>query len=76
MLQVVPADEADPGVMKVELPLAPVIEEELAEPFQPVPPSAPSPSMPARKRTALLVVVVLVILWISFLIWMRATGRG
>jgi hypothetical protein len=76
MLQVVPADEADPGVAKVELPPAPIVEEELAEPFQPVPPSEPSPPMPAQKRTALIVLVVLVILWISFLIWMRATGRG
>jgi hypothetical protein len=75
MLQVVPADEADPGVIKVELP-PPSVEEQVAEPAEPAPLSEPTVPMAQPKRTVLTVVIVLVILWISFLIWMRATGKG
>jgi hypothetical protein len=74
LLQVVPADETDPGVVRVELPVVPV-EEEVAEAFRPLAPS-PAASGAGQKRTALVVVTVLVILWIGFLVWLRVTGRG
>jgi len=65
MLQVVPADEADPGVIKVELPPEPAAEEAAAELAEPKPTSEPTGLAPQPKRTALTAVIVLVILWIS-----------
>jgi hypothetical protein len=69
LLSVVPADEPDPGVARVERPVAaaPVAG---AEPVQELPPARPA------RSAALWVLAVLVILWVLFLIWLRMSGRA
>lgn len=69
-LSVVPADEPDPGVVRVEQPLAPLAEEIAAS----VHPEAIAAGKP--RSTAAVVATVLVILWILLLVWLRVTGRG
>ena len=71
MLSVVPADEPDPGVVRVEQPLPSLAEKIAAS----VHPEAIGPARGPR-RTAAIVVTALVILWIALLVWLRVTGRG
>lgn len=63
MLQVLPAEAADPSVRLVpsEIPLAEVVPEAVAA--------------PARTNWTLIVAIA-VILWILFLIWLRLSGHG
>lgn len=70
LLQVVPADQADPGVVRVETRIEPAAVQKL--------PSEHPPTIqaPARRSRLLLWLTIAVILWISFLIWLRLSGRG
>ncbi|HMR77148.1 MAG TPA: hypothetical protein PKD61_18650 [Polyangiaceae bacterium] len=63
LLQLVPADEPDAGVCRVEPVLAP----DVAAPSEPPPQARPNWS---------LYLAVAVILWILLLIWLRLSGRG
>lgn len=66
LLQVMPADEADPAVHRVEPERAPT-------PMPEAPPPAPAPVAGSR---VVLWVTVVVVLWVLLLIWLRLTGRG
>lgn len=63
LLQLVPADEPDAGVCRVE----PVLAQDVAAPSEPPPQARPNWS---------LYLAVAVILWILLLIWLRLSGRG
>jgi hypothetical protein len=75
-LSVVPADEADAGVRRIEPPsMPPVLTEAEAAAEERVADEPRLPAGPQRSR-AVVVAAVLLVLWILFLIWLRVTGRG
>jgi len=79
LLSVVPADESDPEIRRIEKPKTPQVltEEEAMAPAEEeaeaLPPPAASPARPSR---LVLWVALVVILWVLFLIFLRLTGRG
>lgn len=82
MLSVVAADAADPGVVRVELPVAPEEEpeEEVAGQRGPSRVSRHSVRAPASSggpnRTVVVGVAIIVLLWVVLLLWLRLTGRA
>jgi hypothetical protein len=70
LLSVVPADEPDPGIERIEVREPPGAAEPEARP------EAAAARATAPNRTLVWVVAVLVILWILFLIWLRVNGRA
>lgn len=77
LLSVVPADQPDPEIRRIERPpVPPVLTEEEAAEHEPEAPEAPVTTSAAPKSRAVMWAALVVILWVLLLIWLRLSGRG
>lgn len=78
LLTVVPADEADPGIERLEPPKMPEVltEEEAMPPSETPPVEALSTDKAPRKPGVVVWLALFVMLWVLFLLWLRLSGRG